>query len=40
MTPEYYETTVQGSGNTTVQGQLEEEPPVEPTYSITINLFI
>ena len=40
MTPEYYETNVQGSGNTIVQGQLEEEPPVEPTYSITINLFI
>ena len=37
MTPEYYETTVQGSGNTTVQGKLDEEPPVDPTYSITIN---
>lgn len=36
MTPEYYETTVQGSGNATVQGVLVEEP-VDPTYSITIN---
>lgn len=36
MTPEYYETTVQGSGNATVQGALVEKP-VEPTYSITIN---